>query len=96
MLFPCTCRQHCKRTMNIFICRVLLRFVMLQSRSESVLSMGANCSSIETVKAMHRAYMMFEAHAGARLLDRRMYSIALFGEINSCGRLHVRGYELDL
>jgi hypothetical protein len=81
--------------MNLFICRVLLRFVMLQSRSESVQSMGANCSFIRTVKAMHRAYMMFEAHAGARLLDRRMYSVALFDGINSCGRLHVRGCELD-
>jgi hypothetical protein len=44
---------------------------------------------------MHRAYMMYEAHAAARLLDRRVYSIALFDEINSCGRLHVRGCELD-
>jgi hypothetical protein len=57
--------------------------------------MGANCSSIKTVKAIHRAYMMYEAYAKARLLDRRVCGIALFGEINSCGRLHARGCELD-
>jgi hypothetical protein len=81
--------------MDIFICRVLLRFVLLQSRSECVQSTGVKRSSIRTVKGMHRAYMMYEAYAKARLLDRRVYSIALFDEINSCGRLHVRGCELD-
>jgi hypothetical protein len=95
MLFSCTCHQHCKRTMNIFICRVLLRFVMPQSRSESVQSVGVDHSSIKTLKAMHRAYMMYEAHANARLLDRRVYRIILFDGINSCGRLHVRGCKLD-
>jgi hypothetical protein len=56
--------------------------------------MGVKHSSIRTVNAMHRAYMMYEAHAAARLLDRRVYSISLFGEINSlrscaCIRLRV-------
>jgi hypothetical protein len=95
MLFSRTCRQHCKRSMDIFTCRDLLRFVMLHFRSESVQLTCVNRSSIKTVKAMHRAYMMYEAHDGARLLDRRINSIALLGEINTCGRVHVLGCNLD-